>query len=147
MEAKPMSNVGNVFLGMTMEEVASAIGDPDNKAKALCSDETKDQTWEYKHLCIEVNFHEDDNFLCGSIDVYSKAVMLEEVKPIGASEKNFLDMFPDVVMTDDFEGSGICYDYPKKEIMFWVSDGVVENFTMFPEYDETGEKPIWPKRD
>jgi len=147
MEAKPMKNVGKVFLGMTMEEVVIAIGEPDNKAKALWSEDTKDQSWEYKNLGFELSFYEDYNFLCGSIDVYSRAVMLEGIKPIGVSEENFLDMFPDVVMTDDFEGSGRCYDYSKKEIMFWVSDGVVDNFTLFPRYDETGEKPIWPKRD
>jgi len=56
-------------------------------------------------------------------------------------------MFPKVILDEDFEENGKCYVYTNKEITFWVSDGIVDSLTIFPEYNSTGEIPIWPKRN
>jgi len=90
MEIKPLIGVDDLMLGMSRDEVSKLLGEPDKKGKALWSDTTKDETWEYYEFDLEANFYEDDDFLLGTIDINSPNAVLEDKKPIGESETKFL---------------------------------------------------------
>ncbi len=45
-----------------------------------------------------------------------------------------------------FGESGKDYILPEHELSFWIVDGMVDNISIFPEYDETRDVFIWPSR-
>ena len=131
---------------MSKEAVISLLGEPESKANDTWSDETMSETWAYKNPNMELAFYSDTDFRLTTITVFTTKAVIDGKNPIGKSESTLLEMLPALKLDDDFEENGKDYVYPGKELSFWVSDGIVNNVTIFPLYDKTGNLPIWPKQ-
>lgn len=111
-----------------------------------------DENWEYPELGLILSFLSDDDWLLGSITVESEEAELSGCVLIGMEEQIFLATAENagiapIELDDDFTELG-CRDYvcDELDLSFWVSEGELVSITIFPQYDEAGEKPIWPKR-
>ena len=140
----PLVGIDDIILGSTKEEIANLLGEPDAKEQDEWPDDTLSETWSYQDMGLELNFDSEDGYRLTTITTTSSGASLEGINPIGLEEKKFVELLPLVKLDDDFEENGKGYIYPEKEISFWVLDGVVVNLTLFPEYDKTGNIPIWP---
>ena len=138
------NGIGNIILGSTKEEIVNLLGEPDETSQDEWPDQTISDTWSYHELKMELSFYSDSNYCLTTITTTSDNVEFEGIKPIHLKEQQLVESFPSIVLDEDFEENGKDYIYPEKEISFWVVDGVVDNLTVFPKYDKTGNIPIWP---
>lgn len=144
MKIYPYIGVDNLYLGFSTSEVENLIGKPDDIEDDDWPNKEKSITWIYKLLGLEFRFDSENQYKLCVITITSKLACLENTLPIGLTEVQLKALYPSVILDDDFEENGKDYVYPKKEISFWVSNGFVYNLSVFPEYDKTGEVPIWP---
>ena len=145
MNILPHVGIENVVLGSTKEAIRALLGEPDNIEHDVWPDDTQSETWAYEDMGFELGFNSEDGWKLGVITTTSSAASLEGVKPIGLEENELTKLLPGVKLDEDFKESGKDYIYPEKEISFWIADGLVVNITVFPEYDKTGNIPIWPE--
>ena len=140
----PLVGIDDIILGSTKEEIANLLGEPDAKEQDEWPDDTLSETWSYQDMEVELIFGSEDGYRLTTITTTSNKASLDGINPINLAEKKLVELLPLVKLDDDFEENGKGYIYPEKEISFWVLDGVVVNLTLFPEYDKTGNIPIWP---
>jgi len=146
MEIKPKIGIDSLKLGMTRTQVSELWGEPSSVHDFIPLEEKPEDKWEvwsYENG-IELNFQSDDDFLLGSIEVYSENALYGGVRIIGMSEKELRMKFQKVYLDDDFEENGRDYKHDQTELTFWVIYGVVDSLIISPEYDPSGNHPIWP---
>lgn len=139
MKILPKIGVDAIQLGMNKNQVQNILGKPDHLEK-----DSDEERWEFD-TGIELAFAKEDLYLLGSITVFNEAATLDSQPIVGISEENLLKCFPHFICDEDFEENGKSYDSDYHQILAWVHEGVVTNITLFPEYESTGEIPIWPK--
>ena len=139
MKTFPKVGLDNILLGMNRSQARSVLGEP-----MSIEHDPDEEHWHYEQG-IELTFQKDYLYLLGSITISSASAELDSMQIVGLSEEGLLRRFPFFSIDDDFEELG-SKDYlsSEKELSVWLSDGVVSNITIFPEYEETGEIPIWP---
>lgn len=141
MKINPKIGIDDIKLGMNQNQVKSILGQPSSIEK-----EKHEESWLYDHG-IELMFQKVDLYLLGSITVTDPAAELDSKSIIGLGEQELLERFPYLALEDDFEENGKDYTSSEKELSVWVSEGIVSNVTVFPNYDETGEIPLWPSNN
>ena len=146
MNIKPKIGVDSIKLGMTRVQVEATWGKPDFIYDFIPLEDRPNEIWEVWEYSdgTELNFDSDENFLLGSINLYSPDALFENIRLIGLSERELKLKFPKIQLDDDFELSGKDYLLSDQEVSFWVVDGKIDNITISPEYDESGNIPIWP---
>lgn len=153
-EIKPGVGVGPLVLGMTQSEVRDTLGEPE---KAETDNDPEDNTttisWEYREGTLEADFCSDDSDRLGTITVSDPLATLMGTALIGLEEDEFLDAankagIGPIELDEEFdEIDARDFVWEAKNISFWVSDGVLENMSVMPIYDDAGERPQWPSRD
>jgi len=138
MNILPKIGVDKIRLGMNKTQIKDVLGEPDE-----IENELNDQCWLYEQG-LELSFKKDDLHLLGLVTVTSTSAQLDSEYIIGLNEVELIECFPYLVLEHDFEENGKDYVSAEKELSVWVSDGIVVNVTIFPEYEETGEIPLWP---
>jgi len=145
LELLPFVGIEGLPLGVSKSHVIGVLGNPTEVSK----DEVPDvEIWRYPNLGLDLTFSSDDDWLLGTITVESGDALLRGRRLIGLDEKELMIAVEEIeimptVLEDDFEDS--CDYYCERfGLSFWVSDGVVTSITLFPEYDESGDIPVWP---
>ena len=148
---KPLIGIDGLSLGSKMTDVLKILGEPDNRTiNRFGKDKSWDAGWDYLNHGLKLTFSSDDNWLLGSITTDSADAELAGYYFIGLDEKVFLKAvkaadIPPVILDDDFKELGSRnYSCDELGLSFWVQDGTVSNITIFPEYDESGNIPLWP---
>ena len=129
-----------------MEDARSLWGQPESIKYFIAIEERPEDRsveWKYRNSTT-LSFDSNENFMLSSINIASVGAILNGVNVIGISEEELKRNFSDVVLDDDFEENGKDFIISELEISFWVIDGFVDNITIFPEYDDTGNTAIWP---
>ena len=149
---EPLIGIQGLKLGITRNEVQQILGSPEKcSIKKYEQDNSTDEKWEYLESGLELTFYSDDNWLLGTISITSKEATLKGFNIIGLSEEDLLatlqkiDIMP-TILKDDFSFiDSRDYVCDKYCLSFWVQDGVVSDVTIYPEYDKSGNVPLWPK--
>lgn len=144
MKIKPLIGIGKITLGSSKEVIINLLGNPDLTKSDEWPDSTISESWHYPDLGVVLNFDSDDNYCLSTITTTSKEVELEGLKPIGLKIDKVIECMPSVILDEDLTGGVRDYVYPDKEISFWVVNNIIENITLFPEYDKSNDTPIWP---
>lgn len=152
-EIQPGVGVGPLVLGMTQAEVREVLGEPEKTETDNDSDDkTRTISWEYRDGDLEADFCSDDDDRLGTITIADPLATLMGAALIGLEEDEFLETaskagIGPIELDEEFEEiDARDFVWEDKNISFWVSDGVLENMTVMPMYDESGEKPQWPSR-
>ena len=145
MKIQSLLGIGNITFGSTKDEIQNILGKPSSIQIDEWPDQTKSETWLFEKPGLELAFDEEDNYRLGTITTTSREAVLENIKPIGLNINAIIKYIPSVILEEDLGGKVKNYIYPKKEISLWVINDIVKNLSLFPEYDETNEFPIWPK--
>ena len=97
---------------------------------------------------LDLTFSAEYKFKLSTITAHSPDSELFGFKLIGMEEETFLKIagglgygVPEI--GDDWEEYKD-YFLDSIGLSFWISDGIVENITIYPEYDESGNTIIWP---
>jgi len=151
LEIIPGVGVGPLVLGMNRDQVREVMGEPDSEETEKDPDDgVTTVSWQYRQGRIEADFSSDDDYRLGTITVSDPSVVLRGALLIGLSEEEFLrvaeeaDIGP-IELDDEFEDiDARDFAWEDKNVTFWVSDGVLENMSVMPQYDASGEVPQWP---
>jgi hypothetical protein len=145
MELIPGSGFGNILLGMERNHVCTILGEPDSVE--VHDDPTTPgatYTWVYERLGAELAFDREADFKLARITILNPLAVLLGSRPIGLSESELSRTYPnaklDLTAGDmkDFVDSDI-------NVSFWTQAGKVVHVTLYPNYDESGNVPQWPK--
>ncbi|WLQ16755.1 hypothetical protein O5O45_12585 [Hahella aquimaris] len=149
MEIKPKIGIDNIYLGMTMAEVRSLWGDPEDISTFIPLEEKPEDRiieWNYSNG-IELNFDSDDNFLLASINCESKSATFQGLSVVGITPKELILRLPGTKLDDEFELAIDEYRNEEFSLSFWAQYGKIYAVSINPEYDESGNEVIWPIRN
>jgi hypothetical protein len=107
--------------------------------------EDRSVEWIYD-VCIQLTFASDDQFLLGCIEVSSMGATLDGLSIMGCTENDLKRHFPELQLDDDRGEFGQYFVLRERELSFWLLNGVVDSVTVFPEYNDTDEFPVWPSQ-
>jgi len=149
-EIIPYVGFDKVKLGQTLGQIELLLGRATDKNKETYSDDSITITLKYPKLGIDLDFSSDDDFRLGTMTFYSNEFVLNGVNLIGLNESEFIMkskmVFPDLELEDDFkELNSKDYVSNSNGISFWLDNSIVESITIFPDYQDDNETPIWPK--
>lgn len=137
----PKTGIDKIRLGMSKQEITTLLGQP-----ISTESNPDDDIWEFKND-IELSFQKDDDYLLSSIIASSPSALLTSKKVVGISEAEFFSNFPSFELDEDFGANGKSYWSDELQLMAWLFEGEVFNVTIFPEYRDSDDAPIWPKKD
>jgi hypothetical protein len=149
MKVIPKVGADRVRFGMTREEVRGLLGDPDEVEPWDWPDDSQSEEWKYESPGLSAGFDDDVGWRLASLTLTDAEI--GSVRPMGMRETEALEALacagvPPIVLSDDFSELGSKdYECDEWEMSLWISDGVVTSVTLFPEYDESGDHPIWPE--
>lgn len=146
MNILPYIRISDIKFGMTMSDVRSFWGQPENIRYFIpvqSNPEERDVIWEYEDT-LEFSFSSDDGFLLSAITTSSEKVRLNDVVLVGRNISEICVDFPTIYLEDDLEETGQSYDTPEYGVTLWVKNGVVDTVVFFPKYDASGNSVIWP---
>jgi len=135
----PKIGVDDIRLGMNKTQVLAILGKPN-----FMPTNDDEVIWEYEQG-LELSFPKSDLYLLSTITVTSESSRLNSQKIIGLTVNQLKEIFPNFILDDDFEESGQNYASDSDELAAWITDGIVNNITIFPAFDKTGEIPLWPQ--
>lgn len=147
--AKPFYGFDPFVLGRSREQIKAAAGAPDSISNDSFLEGSAQESWRYHSTGVELDFLEDEDWRLASITVDSPAISLNGACFVGMAAARLIEAagaagIADLALAEDIEGDGSCYLSDAFGLMIWVANDVVVNLTLFPEYDETGERAIWP---
>ncbi len=145
MEISPKIGIDKIKLGMSMDQVRSILGDPDNIETSIPIEELpEDRTIDWFYESNEYSFGSEDEFLLGSIQSSCPRLTLNNLPIIGISSKELKTRFPTAKLDDEFDFDIDEYRHPELQLSFWVRNDNVYLVTIYPEYNEEGTEVIWP---
>jgi hypothetical protein len=131
MEIYPSIEQFNIEFGLKREKVRDILGEPSSTCIIKVSDNADLDCWTYDLQKIELIFDSENFYSLSTISFSSKNMTVDGVAVIGLKEKKLLKTFPDLYCTDEKDEIGYNYNYPGENLMFWVSDGVVQLLTLY----------------
>ena len=148
-EIIPYFGFDKIKLGLTLGQIELLLGKASENNKETYSDNSIDMILKYHNLGIDFTFSSDDDFRLGTITFYSNDFTLKGKKLIGLNEEEFVSksslIFSDIELEDDFqELNSKDYTSNSNGISFWIDNGIVESISIFPDYENDDETPIWP---
>ena len=152
-DIQPFVGFNGITLGMMRQDVQALLGSPDEERLESEGCGTSDVYWKFASAGITLCFYAHDGFRLGSATFTSPDQTILGLSVIGLSVEELLKLgsemaIPKIAMEEEFPELGAAnYECTAYGITFWISGGVVENFTMYPRYDASGEQPRWPEPD
>ena len=148
-EIIPYFGFDKIKLGLTLGQIELVLGKPSQKDRETYDDNSIDMIFKYHNLGVDLTFSSDDNFRLGTITFYSNSFSLKGKKLIGLKEKEFVMksnlIFSDVELDHELkELNSKDYTSNSNGVSFWIDYGIVESISIFPDYQDDGETPIWP---
>jgi len=148
-EIIPYFGFDKIKFGLTLGQTELLLGKSSENNKESYSDNSSDIILKYHNLGFNLNFSSDNDFRLGTMTFYSKEFSLKGKKLIGLKETEFVMksnlIFSDLQLDDDFtELNSKDYTSNSNGISFWINSGIVESISIFPNYQEDNETPIWP---
>jgi hypothetical protein len=149
-DATPFFGIAPFVLGMSRDLVRAAAGKPDSVETSSDAESGTIETWFYQGGEIELEFEQAADAKLESITAWSDATTINGVAIIGCGVDELPSLaaragIDDLALTDDFAGSGQCFQSEEHGLMFWAAKGKVVNLTIFPRFDDEGEEPQWPE--
>ena len=141
---KPLIGIDNIVLGSSKKVIFDLLGEPDSTSSDEWPDGTISESWLYSESNLTLNFDSDDNYRLSTMSSNSKEAEFEGLKLIGLNINTLIKSHPSIILDEDLTGGVKDYVYPEKEISFWVVNDIIENVTLFPEYDKSNDLPVWP---
>ncbi len=150
-EIIPFVGFDQIRLGQTLGQTELLLGKPSEINKEIFRDESLDMIMKYHDLGVDLTFSADDDFLLGSITFLSRNYLLKGISLIGLPEDEFLRMgsalYPDLQIDDHLtELNAKDYISDSNGLTFWIQDGIVESISIFPDYEDDDDTPIWPSK-
>ncbi|MEL6339067.1 MAG: hypothetical protein AAFP04_09795 [Myxococcota bacterium] len=134
---------------MTRAEVAERLGDPGG---IDCqSNESGDEDWRYTRLSLSLSFADEDDLRLGAITFSSPRYLLAGHSLVGRSIAELkmevsLQKLPPLSIDEHVDFLGATnFEIETFGCTVWARDFIVQNFTIYPRYDDSGETPIWPE--
>lgn len=143
MKIKPLIGIDNVVLGGSKQSLFDLLGEPESSSSDEWPDGTISEAWIYPALGIVLNFDSDTDYRLSTITITAKNAELDEIKPIGLNINTLIEKLPSIVLDEDLNESIKDYVCPDREISFWVVNNVIEQVTLFPQYD-ADNMLVWP---
>jgi hypothetical protein len=145
----PGHGAGPYVVGLRRAELRALAGEPDEIEQGRVVGEGYED-WCFDDDGVEVRFSDEDGDRASWIVVENCRAELAGLRPIGMPEAEFLRAMQraglgPLVLTDDFGHGMRDYEWPRANVSFWVSDGLVESVTVMPFYDASGNVPLWPR--
>ena len=154
MKINPLNGVDEIILGMSIHDIETLLGKPDDtKKESYGKCDSLDLIYEYENKGLTLTFSSDDSYILGSIDVYSPDALLYNTYFINLKKNDFIHKFESLkvgsIKVDDLfeEIDTEVYTCKALGLNFWLVDGVVDSITIFPNYDKSGDRVIWPIRE
>ncbi len=141
---KPLIGIDNIILGSSKEVIFELLGQPNSSNSDEWPDGTISESWIYTASGLTLNFDSDDHYRLSTINSISKETKLDDLNIIGLNINTLIKDQPTIKLDEDLTGGVKDYIHPEKEISFWVVNNIIENITIFPEYDNSSNLPIWP---
>ncbi len=156
MKLIPHVGAGPIRLGMTRDDVQELLGAPDHRETETGPDDLTSEEWEYAEHGLDLTFSEDNAWRLSVVTM--SAPELLGVSPAGMPEEEALAALEEAgvptfefdeafSLDDDTDDTACNRECDEWDLAMWVENGIVVSLTVFPEYDEKGEMPRWPKRD
>jgi len=144
----PHCGVGPLVFGMTRPAVLLAVGEPDDRLTTQGLGGAGEE-WRYGSLGLGLDFHAQFDWRLCSMTVHGHS-SLRGVDLVGCPVLDLERLtksagIPDLRRDNAGDEFGIAYTSDQFSLMLWAVDGIVDNFTVFPEYDEIGNEPVWPQ--
>ena len=150
-EIRPGIGIGDIILGLTMDEVRKRIGEPDQvEIKEFSMVGETDYEWTYSHPELRLSFSQDVHYRLDGITSSTAQTTFEGVRLIGLSEVELSALelpahgSPRLDSTHDPFGRDYLWD--EAAVSCWVSNGVVTYVTVMCHYEDDEETVIWPDR-
>jgi hypothetical protein len=145
-EVLPFVGFGGIRLGMTRESVCNRLGQPE----AVDGSDDGDVTLSFGRGTIQCTFYVSDHQLLGSITFFSERFVLQGLQVVGIT----LERLHELIQQEVLPGASMDNDWPDLDaksyhceslgLSLWVHEGIVENVTMYPRYDDTGTTALFP---
>jgi hypothetical protein len=150
---QPFTGVGEAILGASEEKILAVLGKPTIIKEEYYGQEKTEENlsriYEYEALQLELSFSADDDFRLSTITVYSTNASIDGITLIGLQEDQFImeamKLGHGKPLIDDDWRDYKDYVIDSLGLSFWISGDIVDNVTIFPQYDDTGNIPIWPQ--
>lgn len=153
MEVRPYVGIGTIKFGLTENEIIAQLGEPSNR-ELMEFDQSDLQEAQlllkYEDLGLELSFWADTGFRLGIMEFTDHKYTLFGNSYVGKKEsflyqESVKRTLPDLVLDDDFVELG-AKDFRSEEygVSFWLDNNIITSFTIFSEYDESGNNIIWP---
>jgi len=144
MMLKPLIGIDNIILGSSKEVIFNQLGQPASTKSDEWPDGTISESWLYPDTGLTLNFDSDNNYRLSTISTDSKQAELDGLSLISQNINSIIDNHPSIILDEDLDNGVKDYVYPENEISFWVVNDIIENITLFPEYDKSNDLPVWP---
>jgi len=141
---RPLIGIDNVRLGSSKQSIFDILGQPGSTKSDEWPDGTISESWLYPNLSLTLNFDSDDNYRLSTINLTSNEAEFEGLKLVGLNINTLIEKHPSIILDEDLGNNVKDYMLPEKELSFWVVNDIIENITLFPEYDKSNDLPIWP---
>ncbi len=151
MRVLPKIGFDDVRLGMDRDAIRGLLGQPSSVSAEKWPDGVEEESWDYTGVGVTLSFSDDDDYRLGRVTFEGTDLELEGVQVIGRPIQEALRVLqeagvPSFSLEDNFEEIGMQdYTCPDLELSIWVEDGIVRSVTLLPEFDDAGQKPIWPE--
>jgi hypothetical protein len=150
-DTTPKLGCAPFILGKTREDIIAAVDEPDKIEETDDADIGKEELWWYQAQQVDLTFSEEYDWRLVGIGFSGKQYTINGVSFIGAHERDLpvlaasagigeLELIDDA---DDDDDDGKCFVNDEHALMFWLADGIVENFSIMLPYD-ANDTPIWP---
>lgn len=140
----PRIGFDNIKLGFSREQVLEQLGEPTTAETEEYPNGTTTEGWSYDDLKVDLTFDPAYDYRLITISFYSITAELEGVCPIGLKTTHLLKYFPKAKREEGFNGCG-SIEWREKDVDFWIDNGKVVSFTLFPLYDSAASSFVWPK--
>lgn len=134
---------GDITLGSSRATILKQLGEPDQRTLGDLG-EVEIEYLEYVNAHLKLGFLSQDGDRLGAITVHSPEAIYEGQRVLGLPIAELISRYPDLEASEDFGEKGRDYIDDPKGLSFWVRDGVVDNVTIFPGWNED-ETPRWPE--
>lgn len=145
---RPGIGLGNILLGSKEQSVRSLLGQPSSVQNSSYPDGDSSRDMEYDDLMLSLVFYESDSFRLSTITTSDEKSVFNGINIVGMSESQLVQCDFNGVgapqFDDDFEEFGKDYCWDSLNMSCWLVNSIVTSVTIMPNFDETGDIPLWP---